>query len=277
MFIENYLTEVGLLLATTQVKIRADLFQRLTRMTSSNEPVKRVEENHPFYTALLYGTTYLFPVFAAYAFYLAGQTLIAESWAWTLAPLFLVGLLGSDLVSGLAHWFFDNYGSPETPLFGQTIELFRVHHDLPKDICNSNFVFTCGHVCLWAVPLYSVGIGTHFVVQGTAAAALVAAGEFIFATGLLFLVLTNQFHKWAHLDERPAWLEFLQQKRFVLEPNHHNVHHTPPYESYYCITTGWLNPFLFKIDFFTRMEKFLAAIGIQKSIEVQAVAQERKV
>lgn len=240
----------------------------------TDESIKRVEENHPFYTALLYATTYLFPVFAAYAFYLAGQTLIAADWGWTLAPLFALGLLGSDLVSGLAHWFFDNYGSPQTPLFGQTIELFRVHHDLPQDICNSNFVFTCGHVCLWAVPLYSLGIGAHFLAQNTALATVSAMGEFVFATGLLFLVLTNQFHKWAHLDQRPAWLNFLQQKRFVLEPNHHDIHHTAPFDSYYCITTGWLNPLLFKIDFFPRMEKLLSLLGVKKASEISAVTQE---
>lgn len=235
----------------------------------SDEPVKRVEENHPLYTALLYATTYLFPLLAAAAFYLAGQTLIQAGWGWSLLPLFAIGLLGSDLVSGLFHWFFDNYGSPKTPVFGQTIELFRVHHDLPQDICNSNFVFTCGHVCVWAVPMYAAAIGGHFLLQASALPAVFAAayamGLLTFAVGLLFLVLTNQFHKWAHLEQRPGWLQFLQQKRFVLEPNHHEVHHTPPYDTYYCITTGWLNPLLYKIQFFPRLEKLLALLGVQKA------------
>lgn len=255
----------GATFALTRYNEKITRMIRLTSMSISAEPVKRVEEEHPFYTFLLYSTTYLFPLFAAFAFYVSGQTLIQSGLSWTLLPLFVLGLLGSDLVSGFFHWFFDNYGSPQTPLFGQTIELFRVHHDLPKDICNSNFVFTCGHVCLYAVPMYAGAIGVHYLVQSTFLAPFYAMGLLTFAVGLLFLVLTNQFHKWAHLDDRPAWLEFLQQKRFVLEPNHHQTHHTAPFDTYYCITTGWLNPFLSKIRFFKRLEKILAAVGVQKA------------
>lgn len=234
-------------------------------MSSSAEPIKRVEEDHPFYTFLLYSTTYLFPLLAALALYLSAQSLVQNAWSWAILPLFFVGLLGSDLTSGFFHWFFDNYGSPQTPLFGQTIELFRVHHDLPKDICNSNFVFTVGHVCLYAAPMYAAAIAGHYLLQTTVLAPFYAMAMLIFSVGLLFLVLTNQFHKWAHLDERPQWLQFLQQKRLILEPNHHETHHTAPFDSYYCITTGWLNPLLSKIQFFKRLERLLAAVGVQKA------------
>jgi hypothetical protein len=30
----------------------------------------------------------------------------------------------------------------------------------------------------------------------------------------------------------------------ILSRKNHGVHHRPPFDKYYCITTGWLNPVL---------------------------------
>lgn len=38
---------------------------------------------------------------------------------------------------------------------------------------------------------------------------------------------------------------------------HHDVHHTAPFDKYYCITTGWLNWPLTKIGFFKGLEKLV--------------------
>jgi hypothetical protein len=75
---------------------------------------------------------------------------------------------------------------------------------------------------------------------------------------------TNQFHKWAHEDEPPALVVALMKAHLILETKHHDVHHTPPFDQYYCITTGWLNPLLDKIQFFKRTEALILAVtGIQ--------------
>jgi hypothetical protein len=228
----------------------------------SEAPPARVEENHPFYTALLHVSVWLTWPLIALSVWLSATVLGQSGYAWSLPLLFAGGVLASDFTSGLFHWFFDNYGSPQTPVFGQTIELFRVHHDLPEDICNSGLVFTVGHVCLWVVPMISTFIGAWYLAgRGPLVSALL-----LFATmANLFLVLTNLFHKWAHLPKKPAWMLFMQEYRLVLETQHHNIHHTPPFDTYYCITTGWLNPLLRAIKFFPRMEKVLALIGVQKN------------
>jgi hypothetical protein len=232
------------------------------QLISENSPPARVEENHPFYTALLHVSVWLCWPLVALCIWLSSQALWQAGFGWSLALIFAAGVLASDFTSGLFHWFFDNYGSPQTPVFGQTIELFRVHHDLPEDICNSGLVFTVGHVCLWVVPM-SLGFGAAWYLAGRG---VIPSAFLALATWAnLFLVLTNLFHKWAHLPQKPTWMLAMQNARLVLESKHHSIHHTPPFETYYCITTGWLNPLLANIRFFPRMETFLAGIGIQKS------------
>lgn len=230
--------------------------------SESPDELKRVEEEHPLYIALVKASVWAFaPIFAA-SLIGAGIVLWQAQLAWTLLFLLPLGLLSSDFTSGLFHWFFDNYGSPQTPVFGPTIELFRVHHDLPQDICNSNFTFTVGHVCLWSVPM----VAAHLVALALGFThPIFAAWTAFFTTAHLFLILTNQFHKWAHLPNKTPLITWLQSHKWVLNTPHHNVHHTPPFESYYCITTGWMNPILYKIKFFPRMEALLSRLGIDKA------------
>lgn len=189
-------------------------------------------------------------------------------WLMLLLP---AGLLASDFTSGLFHWFFDNYGSPQTPIFGPTIELFRVHHVLPEDICNSNFTFTVGHVCVWIVPLVSLLLLPLF----WGAPLLYSAWVVFAASSSFFLVMTNQFHKWAHQREPAIWVQWLQIRHLVLNHSHHQVHHTAPFESYYCITTGWLNPLLQRLQFFRRAEQLLQRCGLPKTqSDLAALAQQ---
>lgn len=230
---------------------------------------RRVEEEHPLYLALIKAAVLLFPpVLLAAIVWPAIQLFEAGHGAWLLLILPL-GLLASDFTSGMFHWFFDNYGSPSTPVFGPTIELFRVHHVLPQDICKSNFTFTVGHVCVWAVPMVASHLIAYLFVEPPL---LYSAWTAFFATAQFFLIMTNQFHKWAHLPVKPAWMLWLQKRRLFLSAPHHNIHHTPPFDSYYCITTGWMNPILYKIRFFPRLEALLDRLGCHKSEEAgQAV------
>lgn len=238
--------------------------QTLEKTPLQDEDTRRVEEEHPLYLALIKGAVMVFPPVLLAAIALPALQLWQQGYGVWLLLLLPLGLLASDFVSGLAHWFFDNYGSPSTPVFGPTIELFRVHHVLPQDICKSNFTFTVGHVCVWAVPMVASHLLPYLWLQPPA---LYNAWTVLFATAQLFLILTNQFHKWAHLPVKPAWLLWFQQRKLFLSTPHHEVHHTAPFDSYYCITTGWMNPLLYRIRFFPRMEALLARLGCAKSEE----------
>ncbi|HVE87381.1 MAG TPA: fatty acid desaturase CarF family protein [Myxococcales bacterium] len=157
----------------------------------------------------------------------------------------VAGFVAADFLSGLVHWTFDTWFSLGTPVVGKTfVYHFRLHHSDPDDICRQGFICTNGHNCLASIPAL---LGCLFLPVGTA-----------WGTGLLtFLVATalgtfgtNQFHKWAHEKRVGPVVGFLQRYHLVLNPRHHDIHHTRPYDQHYCITTGWLNPFLRAIHFF---------------------------
>lgn len=172
----------------------------------------------------------------------------------TLVGALLVGYLVADFFSGLVHWGFDRFGAVDTPLLGPNfVKPFRHHHVDPKDITRHDFIETNGNNCLATViplalfcflPLDFDNAGVLFFVS-----MITFAAVFIFGT--------NQFHKWSHEDEPPTLVAWLQEKHLILPRDHHQLHHTFPYETHYCITTGWMNGFLVKVRFWSTMERLL--------------------
>jgi ubiquitin-conjugating enzyme E2 variant len=81
------------------------------------------------------------------------------------------------------------------------------------------------------------------------------------AIAAFFVFCTNQFHKWAHLDQPPTVVRWLQWSGLILRPKHHDIHHAAPHDKYYCITVGWMNPILTKLRFFRACEAIIGWIA----------------
>jgi ubiquitin-conjugating enzyme E2 variant len=167
---------------------------------------------------------------------------------------FMLGFVAADFISGFVHWLADTWGTPEWPIIGKAlIRPFREHHVDPKEITRHDFIETNGNNCFISIP------------AATLAALLPDGTPWFFCAALTFAMClaifgTNQFHKWAHMDDPPRYVRALQRANLILPPEHHAVHHSPPYAKYYCITVGWLNEALFRLRFFQMLEKIVTRV-----------------
>lgn len=184
--------------------------------------------------------------------------LVGEASGVSFVPLLIAAALGyvaSDFASGLVHWGFDTWGAEDTPVLGPTfIVPFRVHHSDPLDITRHGFVATNGHNCLVSLPV--LGLVLALPPGGTWTAPLAAFVLFL----TLGVFATNQFHKWAHEANPGPVVGWLQDRGIILGREHHDVHHSLPYDKHYCITTGWLNRPLDRIGFFRITERVITAV-----------------
>ncbi|MEO6323028.1 MAG: fatty acid desaturase CarF family protein [Thermoanaerobaculia bacterium] len=161
-----------------------------------------------------------------------------SAFPWICAGAALLGWVATDLLSGLAHWVFDSWGSPSTKFLGAAfIRPFREHHEDPLAMTTHDFVETNGSSCLGCLPLL-VAAST----MSMPSRPWVLLQAFLLFTSL-GLMLANQCHKWAHLDEAAAAapVRWAQRLGLVLDPEHHRQHHTPPFSSHFCTASGWMN------------------------------------
>ncbi len=118
----------------------------------------------------------------------------------------VVAFLLADFLSGLVHFLCDNLGSPSTPFVGQKfIKAFREHHDDPEAMTQGDFVevnadnfFVCLPVLVPSAMWLDVDDHLHLAV--------------FLAVLVLFVTVTNELHKWAHMPRAPRVLGVLQHK-----------------------------------------------------------------
>ncbi len=176
---------------------------------------------------------------------------------WVPLGLFL-GILAADFVSGFAHWLFDSWGNLDTPVLGKlAIRTFREHHVDQKAITRHDFIETNGHnLGLSIVPS---SLGVYVLDPEAPSLGTTFAGMFLIFMAL-FVGSTSQIHKWAHQTRPGVVVRFLQRMHLVLAPEHHALHHEPPYDRNYCITVGWLNGPLRAVRFFQILERVITAL-----------------
>ncbi|HXH62472.1 MAG TPA: fatty acid desaturase CarF family protein, partial [Fimbriimonadaceae bacterium] len=59
----------------------------------------------------------------------------------------------------------------------------------------------------------------------------------------------------------PRVVRWLQCAGVVISPAHHARHHRSDGRRAFCVTTGWLNPALDRVDLFGRIERGVARRG----------------
>jgi ubiquitin-conjugating enzyme E2 variant len=146
--------------------------------------------------------------------------------------------LAADLLSGLLHLAFDSWGGVRTPLIGQAfIRPFRAHHVDPREMTRHGFIETNGASCLACLPVLATAC--LMPLESTPSMLLQALLLFI----CLGALATNQCHKWAHMDasDTPHWVRWAQRRGLVLPREHHRLHHTAPFDTHFCMSSGWLN------------------------------------
>ncbi|KEG11916.1 putative ubiquitin-conjugating enzyme variant Kua [Trypanosoma grayi] len=184
--------------------------------------------------------------------------------AWI--PLMIVSAMAlADFISGIAHWGLDTWGTPDTMVFGNFIRSFREHHVDQVAMTKHDFIETNADTTLPLIPvlllqryflncpnvhnkyIYNVHNGN-------------VGGHVFLLTLTLFVAFTNEFHKWAHEVKPNVVARFLMSKNLILTPLVHRKHHRDNYDSGYCITTGWMNSGLDRIDFWRKAEVVVTAL-----------------
>lgn len=215
----------------------------------------------------------VYPIVVAWHAYRAFPAM--RAWPLLVPIAIVLGLLVADFISGFMHWLFDTWGTPDLRVVGPLwIRTFREHHVDQTAITRHDFIETNGSNFLGAT---SMSI-SHLVCGEVLASKTngFCVVSLLFAS--IFLAMTSQIHKWAHMKTPPRFVAWLQRARLVLSPSHHAIHHGVPFDRHYCITCGWLNAVLSQTRFFTVLERIITActgavprqddIGTEAALEI---------
>lgn len=169
---------------------------------------------------------------------------------WWAPALVLAAMLLADFTSGIVHWSADTWGSESMPVLGRRfLRPFRVHHVNPDDFLRRNFIDTNGDVAMIIIPV----LLSAFLIRldtGLGPMAALFLGAFSACA-----LPTNQVHQWAHMNEPPSLVRWLQRGGLLLSYEQHQMHHTAPYVTNYCIANGWCNRTLTALAFFPGLER----------------------
>ncbi len=180
----------------------------------------------------------------------------AGQWSW-LALSLIAGYFFSDFMSGLMHWAGDTIGDENMPILGRAfIGPFREHHADPTAITRHGFLETNGNNSLITLPML---LGVLLGFPEPEAPGLFVLG--LSGSTAVFTFGTNQFHKWAHADEVSPFIGRLQAWGLILPPRRHALHHAPPHDQHYCITTGMCSGLLGRMRFFRGLEWMIARVS----------------
>ena len=147
------------------------------------------------------------------------QGMTTFGYLWLLPLIAVLVYLATDFISGFVHFLADNFGSSQRSIIGPGfISGFREHHVDPKAITRHDFIDTNGNNSLVSLP---------FMLQVWLVVPIeIPVGGYFFGAFFLLLCLavflTNQFHKWAHMEDPRSFALWLQRRGLILSKEHHD-------------------------------------------------------
>ncbi len=234
-----------------------------------DKPVSDDAESGPIHSLLEHASLFALPVMLGVLFYITHDALHARGAAWSLWFAVPCALLLGDFFTGLVHWFCDTYGSENTPVLGRSIILhFRLHHVNPLSIREHGLVATNGNSAILGVVVITIALG--ITITWGKESVLLAWGMAVMTFASVVAGAANQVHKWAHSEDNGPVIRFLQKHSLLLNAKHHEEHHVYPHDRNYCISLGWMDWPLEKIDFWRRSERLLLRLGVRPGIDISA-------
>lgn len=173
----------------------------------------------------------------------------------------------ADLFSGLVHWVCDSFGSSTTPIWGpMLVKPFRDHHQDPLQITRISLVENLGASAIAGTLVFWLILPSFFPIQETGNLRLF--GYWLWSYFLVFSVLSNLLHRWAHFPpaKKSLWMATFQKMNLILNHEAHGVHHRKPYRKNYCISCGWANGLTNRIPWGT-IEKALSYVRISTNFD----------
>lgn len=179
---------------------------------------------------------------------------VTRGWWISVTIAVVLGIAAIDLLTGMVHWACDRFGDATTPIVGPLlIRAFREHHLDPGKMVDHDSIETNGEPCfLSALALVVLALLAPGVESSVGAAAVTFVWTMATAGAW-----ANQVHKWAHMADPPRLASSLQRVGLALRPDEHACHHLAPYDSGYCISTGWMNPLLDRLGLWSWLERSL--------------------
>jgi len=195
-------------------------------------------------------SVYVFVILLAVSFLRTSNLYFLRN-IWVSLCACILSMCIADFFSGIAHWGADTWGSLDTPFLGNSIiRSFREHHLAPTAMCHHDVFETNGDNCMMTLPLLLMTAVMN--VKQDSLYSLFVHNFLVLLS--VWVSLTNQIHKWSHTYKLPNYVTVLQDYGIILSKREHTIHHRNPFDKYYCITNGWLNPILASIDFWKRLE-----------------------
>ncbi len=154
------------------------------------------------------------------------------------------GLVAADFASGVFHWSIDNYPDENTPLVGGTAKSFQDHHRASGMDEVSVWENILPSAAAMTLPMVALAAFTPHYALASAGLAFCGGG-----------VLAQASHRWSHMENPPGLARVLQKAGISQTSENHAKHHNQPFDEYYCIVNGSLNPLLARTNFWRHLER----------------------